>query len=191
MEKESLEKLVADAILERSAETVKIDGREFEITPATPATLILISELVAEMPVMSRKTSNVLQEVLCKARDLRVLGRIIATLILGARRIREGHTIKVEHTEACRRWSWRQFRMIEAGKRVTENVKELDWLSERLLEEVTTNTLLRITAKRIALMQVADFFELTTSLSEANLLKRTKEVEETAFGGSSSVGQKI
>lgn len=183
MEKETLEKAVADAILERASDSITVEGHKFDIAPPTPATLILISELVSTMPPVNRDAPNVLYEVLGTAKDLRVIGKIVATLILGAKRIRENRKIdEASETIKHRRWSWRKFRRVE-----TENVKartsrfEVDWLADKLLYEVTPQIMLKITAKRLGNMQLADFFELTTSLSAANLTKRTKEVE-TAHG---------
>lgn len=182
METKTLEKAVADAILERASDSITIDGLEFDIAPPTPATLILISELVSTMPTVNRDAPNVLYEVLGTAKDLRVIGKIVATLILGAKRIRENRIVETTKKTKSRRWSWRKLRMVE-----TETVKartsqsEADWLADKLLYEVTPQTLLKVVAKRLGNMQLADFFELTTSLSAANITKRTKEVE-TAHG---------
>lgn len=179
---ETLEKQVSDAILQNASETLTIDGRVFAITPPTPATLIMISAFISEIPVaVNRETKNVLNEVLSTAKDLSIIGKVIATLILGAKRIKEKRTIVRQRTEYYEHWSWRKLRRVTEEMVVGEEVLELDWLAEKLLDEVTTQTLLKVTARRIGLMQIADFFELTASLSEANLTRRTKEAE-TAFG---------
>lgn len=175
---ETLEKKVADAILERASDSITIDGKEYPIAPPSPATLILVSELVATMPIVKKDTENALYEVLSTAKDLSVIGKIAATLILGAKRIKEHRKVAVANTEQAKRWSWRKFRFVYSK---SESVEELDYLAEKILEEVTPATLLKVVIKRIGNMQIMDFFELTTSLSAANLLKRTKEVG-TAFG---------
>lgn len=156
---DNLEKLVADAILERASETITIGGREYEIAPATPATLILVSELVAEMPAVNIKADNILLEVLATAKDVAVIGKITATLILGAKRLKKRRKLWVRNG-----WRWRR-------------VNELDYVAERILDEVTNETLVKVISKRLGLMQISSFFEVTTFLSEANQLKRTREVE--------------
>lgn len=179
---ETLEKLVADAILERASETITIGGREYEIAPATPATLILVSELVAEMPAVNIKADNILLEVLSTAKDVSVIGKVAATLILGAKRIKERRNITIEHTTETKRWSWRKFCIVAERATITEEVLEVDYLAERILNEVTNDTLVKVISKRLGLMQIGSFFEVTTFLSGANQLRRTREVVATQSG---------
>lgn len=171
---ENIEKKVTDAILQR-AESFELDGVTYTITPPTPATLILISELVSTMPVVDRKASNILSEVLATAKDLSVIGKIVATLILGAKRIKEQRYVTID---TARHWSWKKLRYVATETKVLE----LDYLAERILNEVSNEALVKIVSKRLGMMQIGDFFELTTSLSEANQLKRTREVVETQYG---------
>lgn len=176
---ESLEKKVADAILERPSDSLTIDGVDYPIAPPSPATLILVSELVAELPDVKLTGDNIMAGILRTARDMKPIGRIAAALILGAKRIRENRMVIREVGTGKKRWSWRRFGMTEATRRVT--MSEMDWLSERILDEVTPKTLARVVSKRLGNMEMADFFGLTVSLSGANLTKRTVEAE-TAFG---------
>ena len=166
---DNLEKIVTDTILQRASDVIVIDGTEYPITPPTPATLILVSELVAELPVINRHTDNIIREVLSSAKDLSVIGKITATLILGAKRIKERRykTIKQKR--------WGVFSK-------TERVLEIDYLAERILNDVTNKTLVELISKRLGMMQIGDFFEVTTFLSEANLIKRTREVVATVSG---------
>lgn len=179
---DNLEKLVTDAILQRASDVIVIDGTEYPIAPPTPATLILVSELVSTLPAVNRQADNILLEVLSVAKDLTVIGKITATLILGAKRIKEKRYITIEHTTETRRWSWKRLRFVVERATTTRKVLEVDYLAERILDEVTNETMLRVVLKRLGMMQIADFFELTTSLSEANQLKRTREVVATQFG---------
>lgn len=172
---DNLEKKVADTILQRASDVIEIDGREYPIAPPTPATIILVSELVSEMPAVDRKAGSILHEVLGTARDMRIIGRIAATLILGAKRIRENRMVMVAEEAPARRWSWKKFRFTLQQPERSEAIFEVDYLAERILYEVSPGTLLKIVSKRLGMMQIGDFFELTASLSEANLLKRTKE----------------
>lgn len=172
---ENIEKKVADAILQNSDKLV-LEGKEYPVCSATPATLIMISEVVSELPVvMDRQSDNILMEVLSKAKDLKLIGRIAAVLILGAKRIKENRKIIISE---YRHWSWKKFRYVTTSKEVSE----LDYVSDIILDNVSSALLLKIVGKRLSLMQIGDFFELTTSLSEVNLLRRTKEVVQTASG---------
>lgn len=161
---ENLESKVANCILEISQDSIKIAGEDYEIVPPTPATLILISKLVSTMPMIDTNPNNVFNEILAKAKDLSVLGEIAATLVLGAKRIKERRHISVKIKP------WRMKRMLE-----------VDYLADKILEEITNADLLTLLSDRLNNMQIGDFFVVTTSLSAANLLKRTKEVE-TASG---------
>ena len=178
---ETIEKKVADAILEKATDTITIEGNEYPIAPPTTGTLILISELVSTMPIVNKDAKNALYEILCTAKDLSVIGKIAATLILGAKRIKERRTAIKTEAEQYTRWSWRKMRTVTMTKTTTTEALEADLLAERLLDEVDIKTLSDIVVKCLGKSQFGDFFVLTTSLSEVNLLKRTKEVE-TASG---------
>lgn len=178
---ENLESKVADAILERTTDIITIDGRDYPIAPPTAGTLILVSELVADMPDITEKPENYYQEVLRVARNVSVLGRIVATLILGAKRIKEQRTLLVKAPVKRMHWSWKKFRKISTTTKELVEKLEIDYIAERLIDEISNKTLLKIVVKRLGMMQVKDFFELTTFLSVANRLKPTREVE-TASG---------
>jgi hypothetical protein len=180
---DNLEKLVTDTILQRASESIVIDGVEYPITPPTPATIILISKFASTLPVVNRSADNILYEVLVTAKDCSVIGKIAATLLLGAKRVKENRHVYLEETTEKRRWSWAKMSyIVEKTTTTIDKGLELDYFAERILDEVTTETLLRIVSKRLGMMQIGDFFELTTSLSEANQLKRTKEVVATQSG---------
>lgn len=176
--KKTIEQQVAEAILEKATDTIEIGGTAYQLAPPTTATLIMVSELVAQMPAVNPNPKNVLHETLRTAKDSAVIGRIIATLILGAKRVKENRTII---TGTRRKWSWRKLRFITA----TETKSELDYVAEAILDETSPATLNKAIGSRLVDMQLADFFGLTTSLSATNILKPTKEVEQTASGASS------
>lgn len=179
---ETIEKTVTDTILQRSSESLEIAGNVYPIAPPTPATLILISEQIAEMPDIRFDADNILFEVLNKAKYCKPLGKIAATLILGAKRVNEHRTIIVDKIVPKRVFRWNKLRWeTEYFHKKLVEVNELEHLSTLILEECTNKTLREVVTKRLNNMQISDFFGLTTSLSEANLLKMTKEVE-TAFG---------
>ncbi len=178
MDKKTTEQQVAEAILQKGATKIEIAGTSYEIAPPTPATLILVSELTSQLPAIDKNTQDILGETLRTAKDCGILGKIAATLIIGAKRIREAHTVTIS---TRRRWSWRKFRFITEN----ETMPEIDFIARAILEEVTTQTLAKALGQRFLDMQIGDFFGLTTSLSETNILKPTKEVEQTASGQSS------
>lgn len=179
---ETIEKKVADTILQRSSDSLGIDGNVYPIAPPSTATIILISELIAGMPEVRLDADNILFEVLNKAKGCKVLGKIVATLILGAKRVNEHRTVIVDKVVPKRVFSWKRMCLetIYCRKEQME-VDELEHLSTLILEGCSPKTLREVVTKRLNNMQISDFFGLTTSLSEVNLLKRTKEVE-TASG---------
>ncbi len=175
MNKKNIEQQVAEAILQKATTSIDIDGHTFEVAPPTPATLILVSAITSEMPAIDKKTDNILFETLRTAKDAEAIGKIAATLIIGAKRIREDRRIKVA---TKRKWSWRRLRF----ETEDETMTELEYVTRAVLEEISPAQLSQVISQRFLDMQVADFFGLTTSLSEINITKRTREVEETASG---------
>lgn len=161
--KDTIEGRVADSVLERTKQ-IEIGGVKYDVAPPTVATLMAVSELVAEMPIVNSTTDNVLAEVLATAKDMEVVGRIAATLILGAKYIRESRS---SDPTAKRRW-WTR------SKPKSDAVEEL---AMRILQEMSAQELMALMTKHLMLLGISDFFALTTSLGEANLLKRTREVE--------------
>jgi hypothetical protein len=177
----TIEQRVVDTILERSTESLTLDGVTYEIAPPTLATLIMASELVATLPKIDETNENLLEEVMRKARDCRVIGRITAVLILGAKRVLEQRQVKAP--EKKRSYFGRILHRLVHKSKNGETVAEVDRLAEIVLNEVSPATLQSILTKRILDMQIADFFALTTSLTTANQLKPTREVDEaTVFG---------
>lgn len=178
---ETIEKKVADAILEKATDSITIEGKEYPIAPPTTGTLILISSLVSTMPIVNNDAKNALYEVLSSAKDLSVIGKIAATLILGAKRIKEQRKVCKTTTEQNKHWSWSKFRRVTDTTTKSIEVLEVDFLADKLIDEVTPQTLNNIIVKRLGESQFGDFFALTASLSEVNLLRKTKEAE-TASG---------
>ena len=178
----TLEEQVASTILQASTigKTITINGEEYEITDPTPATLMMVSAEVSNMPKVNRDSENILVEVLRTAKDsVPIIGRIAAILLLGAKRISQHREITVEETK--KRWSWRKFRFVKETT-ISSKGWEMDYLAHRITTDLTISTISDFISKRLGEMQVGDFFGLTTSLSAVNILKQTKEVEETAHG---------
>lgn len=169
MEQTTVESQVATAILERPVGEVTIEGKTYKIGSPSVATLILVSELVATLPVVENvPQEKVLYSVLRYAKDFKPLGDICATLILGAK----GLTEEVEETVVQGKF-W-PFKRVKKVKRVVDRKAEL---SRLILETMQPQDIFNIIVGRLNNMQVGSFFAITTSLSEANILKPTKEVE--------------
>ena len=175
------EQRVAEAILQGSlkGKVFEVGGEKYTVTEPTPATLMMVSAEVAKMPQVNANTDNVLHEILRTAKDTEVLGKIAAILIIGAKRIKE-HRQKTVYLSSERLNFFK--RITTSFKRKERTVEEIDWLSEYLLDNVTIKTLAELISVRLAEMQIGDFFGLTTSLSAVNIIKATKEVEETVHG---------
>lgn len=175
------EQRVAEAILQGSlkGKAFEIGGEKYTVTEPTPATLMMVSAEVTKIPQVNANTDNVLHEILRTAKDTEVLGKIAAILIIGAKRIKE-HRQKTVCLSSERLNFFK--RITTSFKRKERTVEEIDWLSEYLLDNVTIKTLAELISVRLAEMQIGDFFGLTTSLSAVNIIKATKEVEETVHG---------
>lgn len=165
-----VESKVADTILQKS-KTVDIGGEAFEVAPPTTATLILVSEEISLLPQIEvNKDTDVLTETLRIAKDCSFLGDIIAILILGANGLTEKKTI---HKKSF--WG-----LISKKEEITINKQEE--LASFLLKHKSPKELNELFAELILGMEIGDFFGLTTSLIEINLIKPTREVGTTAFG---------
>lgn len=173
MTAKKIESKVADAILQRTKE-IGIGGAAYNVAPPTTATLILVSELVAQMPQIKLDAKNILSESLLIAKDCRVLGDIAAVLILGAKNLRQKKTIE-------RKGFWGLFcPPIEV---VIDKQAEL---SGAILQSYSPKKLNELIIELLTGMEISDFFGLSTSLIEVNLTRATREVEKTTASGHKS-----
>lgn len=165
MEQNYIESKVAAAILEKKVGTLDIDGKRYEIAPPSIATLILISEVVATLPIVEKVPNDkILYSVLHHAKDFKALGEMAAILILGAK--------ECERSEKKPRfYRIRHFFGYEYKP-------SKDELAEIILQNVRPTVLFDVIIQRLKDMEISSFFAITTSLSEANILKPTKEVEQ-------------
>lgn len=169
MTQNTIESNVASAILEKNIGSIEIEGITYEIAPPSTATLILVSEIVATLPIVEKvEKTEVVNSVLHYARHFRPLGDIAAVLILGAKNLIEERVIVQEKRYL--------FGLI---KRKTESRVKVDKkaeLAKSILENVRPTILFDVVLRRLQDMEIISFFAITTSLSEANILKPTKEV---------------
>ena len=164
-----IERKVADTILQKPQE-VKIGDTVYQMAPPTLSTLITVSELIARLPAVKMNTDDLFKESMYVAKDCAVLGEILAVLILGTKDIKEKR--EVEQT--------RFFGLLRTRRQI-EVDRKME-LAQKILNEVSPAELNTILIGAFQEMQISDFFGLTTSLLEINLLRRTREVVTTAFG---------
>lgn len=178
----TIEQKVAAAILQDNIAELEIQGRVYKVAAPSIATLIRVSEMVSSIPVLSTGSSNednMITSVLANAKNYRVLGLIMATLILGSRDCKERKTVDIKRKKHILGFFKRE--------RITQKEITIDRkqeLADLLLENMSPSTLWNLILKRLVQMEIGDFFVITTSLNAANLLKPTTEVENktTASG---------
>lgn len=169
----TLEEKAADTILQRAA-IVKIGGKEYEAAPPSIATLILVSEAVSRLPQRKLDDKSIVSECLAVAKDCRPLGDIAAIMILGARHIND--KTNDPHTEQ-KGWFRRLF------SRKSNSVTKKEALAQEIIDTYTPSELHGLITMLLQRMDLADFFALTTFLTEVNLLRQTKvETGTTAYG---------
>ncbi len=167
---DNIEKQVVEAILQKPKE-IRIGQDIYQVAPPTTATLIMASELISQLPKWKLDNEKILSESLCIAKDCSFLGDILAVLILGAKGVRGTKEVIRKHF----------FGLIK--EKTTVETDLVAPLSKKLLEELSPAELNEMMAELFRMMQIADFFGLTTSLLEINLLRRTREVGETIASG--------
>lgn len=168
--KNTIESRVAAAILDRNIGCIDIDGVNYDIAPPSIGTLILVSELIAELPVVENVDNNI-QKVnlaLHYGRDFRVLGDIAAVLILGAKNLTEEKEIIVTKRGFLGLFKRKVKQTITIDKQAE--------LAAKILENVSPSVLHEVIIKRLHDMEIGSFFLITTSLSAANILRPTRGV---------------
>lgn len=192
---ENIESKVAKSILQQT-EKITIGDEVISVAPPSTATLILVSEETAKMPNIKLDSKDIVLEALSVAKDCRVLGDIVAILILGAKGLTK--TVKIPETieKTIERTVYDEylFGLIKRPKVITETITEtiekdvvIDCkagLAKKLLEDIPPRELHDLTGRLLNSLQISDFFGFTASLLEINLLRQTREVvkKTTAFG---------
>ena len=170
MEK-TIESKVAETILQQ-AEEITVGSKTYYAAPPSIATLILVSEAVSRLPHRKLDGEKVMGEVLANAQDCRPLGEIAAILILGAKNGEETISVVEKRRKKC---LWGIIRRTSSVKRER---KRKDVLADEILADYSPQQLNDLIARLLTRMQIADFFGLTTFLTETNLLRQTKVEEE-------------
>lgn len=153
------EQRAADTFLQRNRLEV-ISGREYQVAQSSIETLVLVSEAISQLPEINMD-NTILNESLRIAKDSRVLGEIVAILILGADGL-------VEKKKIVKK---RFFGLIKEEEEVVIDHKgKLAKVVLRLRPSEVHGLIARLLKRQ----EISDFFGLTTSLYEINLLRPTK-----------------
>ncbi len=166
---DSIENKVADTILQKPF-CVQIGEETYKVAPPSIATLILASELIAQLPGLKLDSKQVMFESLFIAKDCKVLGEIVATLILGADNLTSEKEIVVIEKHC--------FGLIRKKKKITVQIDNKAILSDKVLKKIPPSRVNTITISILNRMEIGDFFGLTASLIEVNLIRPTKPMEE-------------
>lgn len=172
---QTIETQVSQTILEKPFE-VTIAGSTHQVPPPTIATLIEVSELISQMPDIDLGAitdAQIIYEVLAKAPKCRVIGDILAVLILGHKGAKPYS--KEEPTGRI----WPRTHLVHYDPRRD--------LAQAIIEDETPERISNAMVEILLRMEGRAFFSITTSLCEINLLKQTKrangEVVKTTQSG--------
>lgn len=190
----TIEQRTARAILETDQETIRIGDQEYTYGKPTLATIIMVSELVSQLPAFPREvdSSGVIHAVMQGAKDERVIGKILACLILGAKRVKENRQVyaPLENQDTPKKRHRWQFWKRDTAKSIGRVQTEIDYVAEQALDNLDVSDAVAIISQRLGRLNISGFFALTTSLkTEANMLSPTKsgvENQTTQYGQSSS-----
>lgn len=173
MKKEkTIEQKVSETMLQRPL-TLRIGADTYEVNPPSIATLMLASGEISRLPDVKMNPENLIAESLANISDYRPIADMLAVLILGAKGLKSR---KVERKS-------RLFGLLSAD--VETEIDEKSRLAERILDEWTLPQIREAFTSIVSTMGLVDFFALTVSLREVNLLRRTRETVTTASGQSS------
>lgn len=155
------EKKVADALLERTIQ-VKVGAKVYEAPAPTLGTLVMVSELIADLPGIESKED--VAAIFRNVRQGRKIARICAIFIIGAKAVKE---------MGRRSLLQRLFKP-----------DPVNALTNEILLGCNSSDVSRIVAHLVDASNLEDFFELSTFLREVNLTAPTKVEETTASGRS-------
>mgnify|MGYP003571249042 CR=1 FL=1 len=169
-DKLTIEQRVAGAILERPVTYFEIDGVRYDIASPSIGTLIAVSEIISTLPQItySGDPKEIAKIVLTTAKDFRPLADIVAILVLGAKSAPQTH--ENQNTIKC------LFGRLKRRK-PQGNAQKREQLAQLILDNMRPSVMMNILIKRLRDMEVGDFFAITTSLKEANILKPTAGVD--------------
>lgn len=149
------EQKVADALFQRQQE-ITIGNHTYNFPRPSMATLIMASEEISKLPsVKIDENGSVIVETLKNARHYRSVGKIIAILLTGAKRLLPTRNI------------FHNFRTRIRLRRITRGI----------MTDLTPGEAKALIVSLLEQMQCADFFAVTTFLQGINITKPTRKVE--------------
>ena len=142
-----------------------IGGKEYTLPKPTVGTIIMVSEILSELPYDIMKDDSIVQHVFANAKDMKALGRLLAVLLMGAQ--------AVVRAEGKRRFSLKFWK----------NKSKVDKLADELLLSITPKEFAAVVAELIGNLDIAFFFGTITSLTRVNVLTPTKAESPTTQSG--------
>lgn len=159
----NVQKKVSEAVLQE-ARTIKLGGRIYRVAPPTVGTLIMASAKIAELPEeMEVRKGREKEDLIAQAKDFVALPEILAILILGAKKIKEGRS----------------------GLAAWLGARRYGRLTRRITESASPAEMREVILPMLDSLQLKDFFVVTTFLQGINMTKPTKvetQTEATASG---------
>lgn len=167
---------VAEEVMQQP-ETITIGGRIYRVSPPTTGTLVMVSREIATLPKLSLDSENLVYDVLREAKNCEAVGRAVAVLIIGSKKLNEW----TKKHELERRGI---FARLFGKRRENGGISPLDALSLEILDNASPNELQEAMALLVQRMQLGDFFGLTTFLNAVNHTAPTREVgKKTTVSG--------
>lgn len=158
----TVEGLAAETLLEET-KNVRVKGRAYDVPAPTLGTLWMVSGVVSRMTTVGSR-DDITRSALARSGDAPLVAEALATIILGAKRIRGGVIPRLG------RWRLRRLTM-------------------DVLESYSPEEALRTLIGLLNGLQLGVFFELTTFLSETNVLgETTREVVQESETGATARG---
>lgn len=155
-DKAYIQQKTAQAVLEKPL-TVKIGKDSYTMARPTLRTLINVSEEISKIPVFKAEKDRELSSAIAFAKHAGNMGNVLATMILGEK---PAYKIMAKAVHSIRK----------------------KMLAEKLLAYYTPSELSLALTAIVVEMQIGDFFALTTSLNEINLIRTSGEVVTTVSG---------
>ena len=164
----NLEKLTSDCILQSPVEVV-INGKKQVVAKPTLGTLIEASSLIGEIPELGEidldkaSSEKILAYCLHNAQYCSKIALILATLILG----RKGKRKAYRREKKPFLWLF--------SRNVIVEFDQYEELAEKILDTMSCEEIVETFSALLGMQNLGFFLQLTTSLRELNLLKRSKE----------------
>lgn len=145
--RKKIEVKAADTILSNQI-VIKIGKDSYKVNRPTLRTMIAASREISLLPELKIVKGKEASSIISYAKDSKQIGIIIATLVIGVRK----NLFSFLNRIRIRR------------------------LARKVLNQYTPSELSNSLASLFSLLEIQDFFVLTTSLNEINLIKTTAEV---------------